>query len=276
MRKIRLISFTRLLLVGVITLATGCNGLKTGQKAIFPGVFTPSAPSPDADTASHANPWSPANPEAAGSSDTIVPKNDEVQVAAKPDDIAVLVNKKNMLPANYKPSDLVEPAVPFIFREKDERRLMRKEAAQALERLIAGAGKDGIYLAVVSAYRSYDTQKTLFAYYIKTQGEEAARKYSAEPGHSEHQTGLAVDVSGSTGKCAAEDCFADTPEAKWLAQHAAEYGFIIRYPKGKESVTGYNYEPWHIRYVGTKMAKEIAEKGFTLEEYLRNAVPASE
>ena len=98
--------------------------------------------------------------------------------------------------------------------------------------------------------------------------------YSAVPGHSEHETGLAIDVSGSDGKCAATDCFGDTMEAKWLAEHAAEYGFIIRYPKGKESITGYKYEPWHLRYVGVQIASEIAEQASTLEEYY-NAVPVT-
>ncbi|GAA3401286.1 M15 family metallopeptidase [Paenibacillus hodogayensis] len=197
------------------------------------------------------------------------------QVVAKPADIAVLVNKTYKLPDNYKPDDLVEPNIPFIFKEKSDKRLMRKEAAGALEKLVAAAKKDGVPLAGVSGYRSQDTQKTLFANYAKKDGEEAARKYSAVPGHSEHQTGLAMDVSGSDGKCAASDCFAGTKEAKWLAEHAAEHGFVIRYLKGKEEITGYQYEPWHLRYVGVKMAKEIAEKGLTLEEYLKQAVPVS-
>jgi D-alanyl-D-alanine carboxypeptidase len=197
------------------------------------------------------------------------------QVVAKPADIAVLVNKTYKLPDNFKPDDLVEPNIPFIFQGKSDKRLMRKEAAGALEKLVAAAKKDGVSIAGVSGYRSQATQKTLFENYAKKDGEEAARKYSAVPGHSEHQTGLAMDVSGSDGKCAASDCFAGTKEAKWLAEHSAEHGFIIRYPKGKEDVTGYQYEPWHLRYVGTKVAMEIAEKGVTLEEYMLNAIPVS-
>ncbi|MNC65163.1 D-alanyl-D-alanine carboxypeptidase [compost metagenome] len=94
------------------------------------------------------------------------------------------------------------------------------------------------------------------------------------PGHSEHQTGLAIDLSGTDGKCAAESCFAGTKEANWLADHAAEYGFIIRYPEGKQAITGYMYEPWHVRYVGKDIAASIAERGITLEEYY-DAVPVS-
>lgn len=203
--------------------------------------------------------------------------NDEksVQVVSKPSDIAVLVNKTFRLPENYKPDDLVEPDIPFIFKEKSDKRLMRKEAAGALEKLVAAAKKDGVSLAGVSGYRSEATQKSLFDNYVKKDGEEAARKYSAVPGFSEHQTGLAMDVSGSDGKCAASDCFAGTKEAKWLAAHSAEYGFIIRYPKGKDDITGYQYEPWHLRYVGTKTAKEITDKGLTLEEFVLNTVTAS-
>jgi D-alanyl-D-alanine carboxypeptidase len=202
----------------------------------------------------------------------------DVQVVAKPDDIAVLVNKTYALPDNYKPNDLVEPDIPFIFKEKSEKRLMRKEAAQALEKLVEGAKKDGVYLAGVSGYRSQATQKSLFERYVKQDGEEKARMYSAVPGHSEHQTGLAMDISGTDGKCAASDCFAGTKEAEWLAKNAHEYGFIIRYPKGKEDITGYQYEPWHLRYVGTDIAQEIAKKDLTLEEYMetKNATPAAD
>ncbi|MBW7456192.1 M15 family metallopeptidase, partial [Paenibacillus sepulcri] len=82
------------------------------------------------------------------------------------------------------------------------------------------------------------------------------------------QTGLAIDVTGKDGKCAASDCFAGTPEAKWLAEHADEYGFIIRYPEGKEDITGYKYEPWHIRYVGKEIAKVVASEDLTLEQYM--------
>jgi D-alanyl-D-alanine carboxypeptidase len=233
---------------------------RSADKAARPG--EPAPPKPETN---------PANPTGDnGKTDQPNAK----QVVAKPDDIAVLVNKTYALPENFKPKDLVEPNVPFIFKEKSEKRLMRKEAAEALEKLFAGAKKDGVYLAGVSGYRSRSTQKALFNRYVQKDGEEAARRYSAEPGHSEHETGLAMDVSGSDGKCAAEDCFAGTKEAKWLAEHAHEYGFIIRYPQGKESVTGYQYEPWHLRYVGNDIAKEIAEKGITLEEYYRS-VPAS-
>jgi len=206
---------------------------------------------------------------AAKSKDSSNEKNSSaVNEAADPDSILVLVNKQYGLPEDYKPRDLVYPDVPFTFSERIDKRKMREEAATVLEQLFSGAKNDGISLLGVSAYRSSETQTDLFDYYVQKDGEKAAETFSAIPGHSEHETGLAIDVTGGDGRCAAEDCFADTEEAKWLADHAAKYGFIIRYPKGKEQITGYKYEPWHIRYVGKKAAMEMAERGITLEEYL--------
>lgn len=193
---------------------------------------------------------------------------------ADPESVAVLINKQFALPDDYEPKDLVYPDVRFTFKEQIEKRMMRKEAAKALEELFAGAEKDGIYLAGVSAYRSHSTQTSLFNRYVAKDGKEVAKTYSAVPGHSEHETGLAIDVSGSDGKCAAESCFGDTKEAAWLADHATEYGFIIRYPEGKEDITGYKYEPWHLRYVGKEISTDIGERNITLEEYY-DAVPVS-
>jgi D-alanyl-D-alanine carboxypeptidase len=271
------------------TLLAGCNTAPIQGTADKPSVTIPAKPDnqtqtqtqqPAADSAGQpsakpdnqtAQPSPQPNPQTA-------PKTDKPQgqvhgypidPATTPDSITVLVNKESSaLPETYKPADLEnDPNLPFIFSGYDEKRLLRKPAAQALEKLFAAAKKDGINLAGVSGFRSYALQKSLFDSYVKQQGETEARRYSAVPGHSEHQTGLAIDVSGSTGACAAEDCFGDTPEAKWLAQHAQEYGYIIRYPKGKEAITGYAYEPWHIRYVGVELAKEVTSKGLTLEEY---------
>jgi D-alanyl-D-alanine carboxypeptidase len=231
------------------------------------------APSAISGTGSSAKPDTKSG-SASGNDKAIPAVPPANQTAAKPESITVLVNKQVALPESYEPKDLVYPDVPFTFSDKVEKRKMRKEAADALKQLFDGAKKDSIFLAGVSAYRSYSTQKTLFNRYVQTDGEEKAKMYSAVPGHSEHETGLAIDVSGSNGKCAAENCFAATKEAKWLDQHAPEFGFIIRYPKGKESITGYQYEPWHLRYVGTGLSKELAAKGLTLEEYF-NAIPVT-
>lgn len=203
-------------------------------------------------------------------------EGDIIQAAANPESVAVLVNKQYALPENYHPNDLVYPDVPFLFEEKIEKRMMRSEAASALEKLFAGAKKESIHLAGVSAYRSHATQTSLFDRYVQRDGMEKAKRYSAVPGHSEHETGLAIDVSGSDGRCAVEDCFADTEEAVWLANHAWEYGFIIRYPQGKEEITGYKYEPWHLRYVGIDIAKGIQKSGKTLEEYSKTISTSKE
>ncbi len=201
--------------------------------------------------------------------------DEDMAVIAQPDSVTAMVNKFNRLPDDYAPDDLVYPDVRFTFNEQIEKRMLRKEAAEALEDMFAAAEKDGIYLAGVSAYRSHETQKALFNRYVKQDGYEKARTYSALPGTSEHETGLAIDVTSSDGKCAVQDCFGGTKESDWLEEHAAEFGFIIRYPKGKEDITGYKYEPWHLRYVGRELAEELAAEGLTMEEYY-NAVPVAQ
>jgi zinc D-Ala-D-Ala carboxypeptidase len=203
-----------------------------------------------------------------------VENKDSIQVVALPNSIPVVVNKSLSLPENFVPQNLMYLNVPFIFSGNSEKRMMRKEAAIELERLFAGAKKEGVTLLGVSAYRSYQTQKALFERYVAIDGYEKARTYSAIPGTSEHQTGLAIDVTGGNGNCPAEDCFGGTIEAAWLEQNAAKYGFIIRYPKGKETITGYKYEPWHLRYVGKDVAVDVSTKGITLEEYF-NTLPVT-
>ncbi|WP_246303249.1 M15 family metallopeptidase [Paenibacillus plantarum] len=215
-----------------------------------------------------------SSPAASPAASNTPPKNGAVQVIAKPESITALVNKQNALPSSYEPTDLVYPNIAFTFSEKIDKRKMRQVAATAIEKLFAGAAKDGVPLAGVSAYRSYATQKALFDSYVKKDGEEKAKTYSAVPGTSEHETGLAIDVTGSNGKCAAADCFGGTKEAIWLEKHAGEYGFIIRYPQGKAAITGYQYEPWHLRYVGADIANEIQAKNLTMEEYY-HTVPVS-
>lgn len=193
----------------------------------------------------------------------------KARIVRHPNSITVLVNKQNRLPANFVPKHLVVPNIPFLYSGNGENHLMRRVAATALEKLVKGALHDSIYIYGVSAYRSYQTQKILFDQYVKAQGVTKARQYSALPGESEHETGLAIDVSGSSGKCAVQNCFANTRQAIWLAKYAWKYGFIVRYPKGKMAYTGYSYEPWHIRYIGKKIAKIIETKHLTLEQYLQ-------
>ncbi|ABK85570.1 M15 family metallopeptidase [Bacillus cereus] len=181
--------------------------------------------------------------------------------------VQAVVNKEYGLPEDYKPEDLVVPNVPFSFSGTLEKSYLRKEAAEALERLFNLAKKEGIQLNAVSGFRSYDYQKKLYANNVKRKGQEHTDRFSAKPGHSEHQTGLTMDVSSKSANNELELTFANTKEGKWLKENAHRAGFIIRYPKGKESITGYAYEPWHIRYVGD-IAESIYKKKLTLEEYM--------
>lgn len=158
-------------------------------------------------------------------------------------DGVLLANKTYSLPASYDPKGLT------------------KETSAAFKKMQTAAYKDGISLWVCSGYRSYYDQRYLYNMYCNRDGKAAADKYSARPGYSDHQTGMAIDVNN------ASDSFSGTREAKWLANNCAKYGFIIRYPKGKEAYTGYQYEPWHIRYVGTPLAQNITNSGLSLEEY---------
>lgn len=142
------------------------------------------------------------------------------------------------------------------------------ECIAALQQMQEGAKADGIDLTLSSGYRSYQEQVDTYQYWVSVYGEEEANRQSSVPGHSEHQTGLAADIAAADGECTLDQCFADTPEGQWLALHAHEYGFIIRYPEGKEDITGYEYEPWHVRYLGVDIATEIYNQNTTLEEYL--------
>lgn len=223
--------------------------------------------------------------------DSTIPQNSQVQPAPqeKPEEhstpseadlletfnyhdvtsIAVLVNKQNELPSDYVPPDLVDVDIPFTFSEKVEKRKMRQEAAEKLAELFDVAKQNNIILYGVSGYRSYQTQKSLFAYFTQRDGsEEKANQISARPGESEHQTGLAMDVSAQSVNFGLVENFGDTEEYSWLKDNAHHSGYVIRYPKGKEIITEYSYEPWHLRYVGKELATKLYEEKITYEEYL--------
>jgi D-alanyl-D-alanine carboxypeptidase len=190
----------------------------------------------------------------------------EPTVVTDPLALTVLVNKHWRLPPGWVPPDLAEPDVPFTFSGPDPKRLLRQPAAAALESLFEAAARAGTPLAAVSGYRSEQIQADLYELSVSEQGAAQADLHSARPGHSEHQTGLAMDVTSADGTCAVQDCFGTTAEARWLAAHAAEHGFVVRYPAGKDAVTGYAYEPWHLRFVGVDVATQLAERGLVLEE----------
>jgi len=181
----------------------------------------------------------------------------------------VIANKHRPLqPKSYAPDDLVVPDIPLRLDTSSEEMKLRKPAAEALKEMYDAAKADGLTLMVSSGYRSYNYQVNLYNYYVKQQGQATADSQSARPGYSEHQTGLAVDVEPSSRKCEVETCFAETPEGQWVAANAYKYGFVVRYPENAQNITGYIYEPWHIRYVGKALAAEIHKQGNpTLEQF---------
>jgi zinc D-Ala-D-Ala carboxypeptidase len=182
--------------------------------------------------------------------------------------VMALVNKDFYLPEDYTPEDLVRPNVTFSFGEVEiEKSLMRKEAAEALEKMFSAARANGIELYAVSGYRSYSRQKSLFEAEVNRVGIEKAAEAVAIPGASEHQSGLAMDISSKSNKFYLNEAFANTPEGKWLKDNAHRFGFILRYPKEKIDITNYMYEPWHFRYVGIKAATIMYDHKWTLEEY---------
>ncbi|WP_018933658.1 M15 family metallopeptidase [Gracilibacillus lacisalsi] len=194
-------------------------------------------------------------------------KDDSLTVIDNPDSVSLVVNKQRKLPDGFEPDDLVEANVPYHAAEGDPKRLIRKVAADALEDLFAAAKEDDLDLVAVSGYRSYDRQKQIYENNVATKGQDHADKFSAKPGTSEHQTGLAMDVASAALVAVLEQSFIETEEGQWLEDHAHEHGFIIRYPEGKEDITGYSYEPWHLRYVGKETATEIYQAQVTLEEF---------
>ncbi len=184
-----------------------------------------------------------------------------------PYDVLALVNKSHALPSDYEPKDLSVPDVRFPFTEDDPKKQLRQVAADALERLFKAADKAGHTLYAQSGYRSFDRQTSIFNNNVAKHGEKHANTYSARPGQSEHQTGLVMDVTSESVGFLLEEALGETAEGIWLEEEAHQYGFIIRYPKGKESITKYQYEPWHLRYVGVDLASYLVEKDLTLEEY---------
>jgi D-alanyl-D-alanine carboxypeptidase len=182
-----------------------------------------------------------------------------------PSSIWFVVNKpRAIVPARYEPADLVYPDVVNINHQP-----MRQETATALLALFAaGKAEAGLDFSVQSAYRPFDSQKSIYDSDVASHGVGWADNYTARPGHSEHQTGLAVDISAVPAKCSLDPCFAETPHAQWLKTNAWRFGFLLRYPAEKVDVTGYSFEPWHFRYIGVPLATEMHTTGVsTLEEF---------
>lgn len=178
-----------------------------------------------------------------------------------PEKIDALINKNYKLSKDYIPCDLEILDLSY----SNEGKYLRKEAKIQLEKLVQEAYALGYKIIVTSAYRDYHYQEKLYMNYVLEEGRIFADNCSARPGHSEHQTGLAIDIAGENGEYTD---FASSKEFIWMKTHAHQYGFILRYPEGKEEITGFKYEPWHYRYVG-KIASYLYENNLTLEEYTK-------
>lgn len=183
-------------------------------------------------------------------------------------DLLVLVNKEYKLPQSYAPSDLVLASNAGLRRGGSY--YLRSILIDDLRNMVNAATADSIDLSIVSGYRSYNTQVSTYNYWVGINGVDGGDKISARPGHSQHQLGTAIDFSSSEVADGLGGSFRYTKAAAWLAENSWKYGFVISYPSGYESVTGYNYESWHYRYIGIANAKEMHDSGMILELYLRS------
>ncbi len=181
----------------------------------------------------------------------------DIQTVEDPASLTVLVNKNNALPADYVPE---LEALGEAYGSGS----LRPEASQAFRAMADAAREEGISLLSVSAYRSYQHQWNTYNRYLGQYARKTVDTFSARPGHSEHQTGLALDINVASSKAH----FEKTPAFAWLKEHCAQYGFLLRYDQGKEEITGYRFEPWHYRYVGVEIAQACMEQGLSYEEYL--------
>jgi zinc D-Ala-D-Ala carboxypeptidase len=210
-----------------------------------------------------ANPTPPAPPEEV--TEIPIPKTERetpsqwpiIYSQSEAISLTVVVNKKHKLPSEY---------IPELKNVSGAQ--LRPEAADALALLLQDASNAGLPMRVLSSYRSYSTQIATYNRWVEQSGQAEADTFSARPGHSEHQLGLAVDLGDANSTaCDLETCFGNTPSGIWLEYNAHKYGYIIRYPEGKQTITGYQYEPWHLRYVGVNKASEIKNSGLTLDQF---------
>lgn len=179
------------------------------------------------------------------------------------DPLLMLVNRQHRLDARFKP----ELVTPKVAKKRGADIDLHPEAARALERLFDAAKAEGLSLSAISGYRSYGTQRTIYERSVERNGQARADRMSAPPGASEHQTGLAMDVSCKSLDHELTSAFSRKPEGKWVAAHCSEYGFILRYRKEWQDITGYQGEPWHIRYIGPQHAAAITALDVPFETY---------
>lgn len=258
-----------MLAVSALPLA-GCAGyVRPGQVGKSIPYAPPPAATPPAPPVAQVHPV-PARPAPAVVRKPGIPKcpRGAACVSSQPPDV-ILVNKQYPIPNWDVPDDLVATRVPFLSTQPGARRLLRAPAARAAERMFEAARAAGFTLYGISGFRSFDTQQQVFNSHVLEYGSaQKANFVSAYAGQSEHQTGLALDLTSASAGYRLGASFGATPEGRWLQANAAQFGFILRYPEGKESITGYSYEPWHWRYVGRRAAEAISHGGSTLEEYV--------
>lgn len=202
------------------------------------------------------------------SSDADDLKNDEIEKLQDilNDELFILVNKNNKLAIDYEPNTLVDSDIAF--EEYIDCKQLDERTSNAAKEMFNAALKENINLIAISGYRSYSVQENLYNSRVEVKGIEKTRQYTAEPGASEHQTGLAIDIVCNDYPYLDEE-FENTNAFKWLFNNCYKYGFILRYQKGKEDITGYNYEPWHFRYIGNaNIAKDIMDRGICFEEFI--------
>lgn len=263
-------------MMGLILWTCGCKNADSGGK----GNDTQKSPTAAFTATPTTLPTSPANTNPQGTASvgttptviptpTNVPTPTPIPVNTDTSTVTFLVNREHPLPEGFVPEGLTTPDILFPFSDTSiDKAKMTPEAGEALAKLFDAAYEEaGLTLYGISAYRSYARQYTIYATNLITQGVAHTNRYSAAPGQSEHQTGLAIDISCASEKFGLETTFALTPEGIWVAENAHRFGFILRYPKEKEQITGYNYEPWHLRFVGTELASHLFETGLTLDEY---------
>ncbi|MEX0784668.1 MAG: M15 family metallopeptidase [Dehalococcoidia bacterium] len=236
----------------------GCGDGDAGPTATLTTVETAFAPETPQPTSTPTETPVPATPTPRG---TVLPDNTIVVACG---DILAPLDKTHRLTQDCVPQDL--EALPAEIVASAGQRL-RKDAAAAYKELFAAAQKDGYTIVAASAYRNYQEQVSAYSSHVNRGGQAYADRVSARPGHSEHQLGTTTDVTSVSAGYGLES-FEGTPEAAWLAEHSWEHGFIVSYPDGKESITGYVYEPWHIRWLGKDEAAKVRASGLTLHDYL--------